>query len=47
MQLLKSQLKMPTTSNPQKNGNTEVMNRILEDYLGAYFSYWKQDWEKL
>ena len=40
-------LAMSTTYHPETDGQAEVMNRILEDYLRSYTSSSQKDWDEL
>lgn len=46
LKILKVQLKMGTANHPQTDGQTEVMNRIVEQYLRIYCSYRRNDWDQ-
>lgn len=46
MSILKVQLKMSTANHPQTDGQTEVMNRIVEDYLRVYCNFRQNDWDQ-
>ena len=41
------QLRMSTAYHPQTDGQTEVMNRILEDYLRSYTRSSQDQWDEL
>ena len=41
------QLKMSTAYHPQTDGQTEVMNRVLEDYLRRYTRSSQDQWDEL
>lgn len=47
MKLCNVQLKLSTTRHPQTDGSSEVMNRLVENYLRSYCSYPQDDWENL
>src|SRR3569833_74289 len=40
-----TQLRMSTAYHPQSDGQTERMNRLLQDYLRHYVSPFHDDWE--
>lgn len=44
MRVLKIEMKMATANHPQTNGQSEVMNRIVEVYLRIYCNYQQDDW---
>lgn len=46
LKILKVQLKMGTANHPQTDGQSEVMNRIVEDYLRIYCNYRQNDWDQ-
>lgn len=46
LSVLKIRLKMSTTNHPQTDGQSEVMNRIVEDYLRIYCNYRQDDWDE-
>ena len=46
MRILNVKLKMSTASHPQTDGQTEVMNRMIEDYLRMFCNYQQSDWDK-
>ncbi len=39
-------MQMGTANHPQTDGQTEVMNRIVEDYLRIYCNYRQDDWDQ-
>lgn len=41
------QLKVSTSRHPQTDGSTEIMNRMLGNYLRCYCSFHQHDWDKL
>lgn len=41
------QLKMSTSKHQQTDGSTEIMNRILGNYLRCYCSFQQRDWDRL
>lgn len=45
MLILKVDLKMSAANHPQTDGQSEVMNRILEDYLRIYCNSRQDDWD--
>ena len=47
MELLGVQLKMSTSRHPQTDGLSEVMNRMVENYLRCYCNYHQNDWDEL
>ena len=38
---------MSTRKHPQTDGATEIMNRMVENYLRCYCSYHQNDWDEL
>ncbi len=46
MSILKVRLKMSTANHPQTDGQTEVMNRMIEDYLRIFCNYQQNDWDE-
>jgi hypothetical protein len=44
MELCDVKLKMSTSPHPQTDGSSEIMNRMLENYLRCYCSYRQDDW---
>lgn len=47
MELCGVKLKMSTSRHPQTDGASEVMNRMIENYLRCYCSYHQNDWDEL
>jgi len=47
MELCGVKLKMSTSRHPQTDGASEVMNRMVENYLRCYCSYHQDDWDEL
>ena len=47
MKLCYIQLKMSSSRHPQTDGASEVMNRMIENYLRCYCSYHQNDWDDL
>ena len=47
MKLCGVQLKMSSSRHPQTNGASEIMNRMIENYLRCYCSYHQNDWDEL
>eukprot|EP00737_Agarophyton_chilense_P003919 gb/GEZJ01004734.1/.p1 GENE.gb/GEZJ01004734.1/~~gb/GEZJ01004734.1/.p1 ORF type:complete len:294 (-),score=32.76 gb/GEZJ01004734.1/:75-956(-) len=47
MELCGIKLKMSTSRHPQTDGSSEVMNRMVENYLRCYCSYHQDDWDEL
>lgn len=47
MDLCGVKLKMSTSRHPQTDGSSEIMNRMLENYLRCYCSYRQDDWAEL
>ena len=45
METLKINLTMSTARHPQTDGQTELMNRIVEEYLRVYCNYRQNDWD--
>lgn len=45
MKILEVRLKMSTAHHPQTDGQTEVMNRIVEEYLRLYCNFRQDDWD--
>lgn len=41
-----TQLKLSTSNHPQTDGQTERMNRTLEEMLRAYVSPFQNDWDQ-
>ena len=44
MELCGIQLKMSTSRHPQTDGSSEIMNRMIENYLRCYCNYHQDDW---
>ena len=47
MDLCGIKLKMSTSRHPQTDGASEIMNRMVENYLRCYCSYNQDDWDHL
>ena len=47
MELCGIQLKMSTSRHPQTDGSSEIMNRMIENYLRCYCNYHQDDWDEL
>lgn len=47
MELSGIQLKMSSSRHPQTDGASEIMNRLVENYLRCYCSYHQDDWDTL
>lgn len=47
MKLSGIQLKMSSSRHPQTDGASEIMNRMVENYLRCYCSYHQDDWDEL
>jgi len=47
MELLGVQLKMSTSRHPQTDGSSEIMNRMVENYLRCYCNYHQNNWDEL
>ncbi len=47
MDLCGEKLKMSSSRHPQSDGASEVMNRMVENYLRCYSSYHQNDWDEL
>jgi len=47
MELCGIKLKMSTSRHPQTDGASEIMNRMVENYLRCYCSYNQDDWDNL
>lgn len=47
MELSGVQLKMSSSRHPQTDGASEIMNRMIENYLRCYCSYHQDDWDEL
>ena len=47
MELCGIKLKMSTSRHPQTDGASEIMNRMVENYLRCYCNYHQNDWDEL
>jgi len=47
MELSGIKLKMSTSRHPQTDGASEIMNRMIGNYLRCYVSYHQNDWDEL
>lgn len=47
MELCGIKLKMSTSRHPQTDGASEIMNRMVENYLRCYCNYHQDDWDEL
>ena len=47
MKLCGVKLKMSSSRHPQTDGSSEIMNRMVENYLRCYCSYQQDDWDVL
>jgi len=47
MELVGVQLKMSTSRHPQTDGASEIMNRMVENYLRCYCNYHQDNWDEL
>lgn len=47
MELSGIHLKMSSSRHPQTDGASEIMNRMIENYLRCYCSYHQNDWDEL
>lgn len=47
MELSGLQLKMSSSNHPQTDGASEIMNRMVKNYLCCYCSYHQDDWDML
>jgi len=47
MKLAGVQLKMSSSRHPQTDGASEIMNRMVENYLRCYCSYHQDDWDEM
>ena len=47
MELCGVKLKMSTSRHPQTDGASEIMNRMVENYIRCYCSYHQNDWDEL
>ena len=47
MELCGVKLKMSSSRHPQTDGSSEIMNRMVENYLRCYCNYHQDDWDDL
>lgn len=47
MELSGVQLKMSSSRHPQTDGSSEIMNRMIENYLRCYCNYHQDNWDEL
>ena len=47
MELCGVKLKMSTSRHPQTDGTSEIMNRMIENYIRCYCSYNQDNWDEL
>lgn len=47
MELCGIKLKMSTSRHPQTDGSSEIMNRMVENYIRCYCSYHQNNWDEL
>ena len=47
MELCGIKLKMSTSRHPQTDGLSEIMNRMVENYIRCYCNYHQNDWDEL
>ena len=47
MKLCGIQLKMSTSKHPQTDGSSEIMNRMVENYLRCYCNFHQDNWDEL
>ncbi len=47
MELCGVKLKMSSSRHPQTDGSSEIMNRMVENYLRCYCNYHQNDWDEL
>ncbi len=47
MSLCGIKLEMSSSRHPQTDGSSEIMNRMVENYLRCYCSYHQKDWDEL
>lgn len=47
MEMCGIKLKLSTSSHPKTDGASEVMKRIVENYLRCYLTYNQEDWDEL
>lgn len=47
MELCGVKLKMSSSRHPQTDGSSEIMNRMVENYIRCYCNYHQNDWDEL
>ena len=47
MELCGYKLKMSSSRHPQTDGSSEIMNRLVENYLRCYCNYHQDNWDEL
>lgn len=47
MELCGVKLKMSSSRHPQSDGSSEIMNRMIENYLRCYCNYHQDNWDEL